>query len=185
MNSHLEVKEIFSLCAKRKKKRKKEREKKRKRKDSLFFVSLSPSPFLLSMTRINTKKWAMEYIKRQNLDVVLVGDSGAGKSTIFQNLCYQPLDSSPSSPIAPHDASKQEGTLGVNYYVKEITGHDKKTTAKITLWDTPGKEMYINVSEVYIQTAHSPSLRISLTSSSFGECSPASVALPRRPFAWW
>jgi len=95
----------------------------------------------------------MEYIKRQNLDMVLVGDSGAGKSTIFQNLCYQPLDSSPSSPIAPHDASKQEGTLGVNYYVKEITGHDKKTTAKITLWDTPGKEMYINVSEVYIQTA--------------------------------
>jgi len=75
----------------------------------------------------------MEYIKRQNLDVVLVGDSGAGKSTIFQILCYQPLDSSPSSPIAPHDASKQ-GTLGVNYYVKEITGHDMKTTAKITLW---------------------------------------------------
>ena len=134
LNSHLEVKEIFSLCAKRKKKRKKEREKKRKRKDSLFFVSLSHTPFLLSVTRINTKKWAMGYIKRQNLDVVLVGDSGAGKSTIFQILCYQPLDSSPSSPIAPHDASKQEGTLGVNYYVKEITGHDKKTTAKITLW---------------------------------------------------
>ena len=48
LNSHLEVKEIFSLCAKRKRKKKKERKKEKKERFIIFCFSFSFSLLVVS-----------------------------------------------------------------------------------------------------------------------------------------
>ena len=74
--------------------------------------------------------------------VILVGDEGVGKSSIFRRL---------------KDGVFQEGTvstLGVDYYPATRRLPETGTTVRLQLWDTGGAERFRRLTKSYYRDAH-------------------------------
>lgn len=72
--------------------------------------------------------------------ILLIGDSGVGKSTILLNFI---------SNAVPEDLSP---TIGVDFKFKQLTIDGKRL--KLTIWDTAGQERFGTVTSSYYRGAH-------------------------------
>ena len=87
------------------------------------------------------------------LKIIMVGDSGVGKSSIFSRYCESYYNNTSIS------------TIGVDYNVKKLYYNDKKI--KLQIWDTAGQERYRTITSSYYRGAHIIMLVFDLTN----ECS--------------
>lgn len=76
----------------------------------------------------------------QAFKIVLVGDSGTGKTCLIQRYCDEPFD--PTCPVS----------LGVDCKVKII--EEDGTKCVLTLWDTAGQERYYSLCKSCYRGAH-------------------------------
>ena len=67
--------------------------------------------------------------------VVVVGDSGVGKTSLIQQLCFERF------------ANDQKSTIGVEFNSKSLLVDSKQV--KIQLWDTAGQERFRSVAPSY------------------------------------
>jgi Ras-related protein Rab-18 len=81
--------------------------------------------------------------------VLLIGDSGVGKSCILLRFCDDTFD------------SKQQSTIGVDFKVKTIQSGGK--TVKMTLWDTAGQERFRTLTSSYYRGAQGIVLAYDIT----------------------
>jgi len=77
---------------------------------------------------------------QQAFKIVLIGDSGAGKTSLIQRYCDEPFD--PTSSVS----------LGVDCKVKVIV--EDGTACVLTLWDTAGQERYYSLCKSCYRGAH-------------------------------
>ncbi|ELP89241.1 hypothetical protein EIN_487230 [Entamoeba invadens IP1] len=76
----------------------------------------------------------------QSLKVLLVGESGVGKTSITKRLCQDKFDVLYIS------------TVGVDYTPKQTQVDDK--TIRLQLWDSAGQERFKNITSCYFRGAH-------------------------------
>jgi small GTP-binding protein len=72
--------------------------------------------------------------------IVVIGDSGVGKSSILNYITYGKIDT--------HTGS----TVGASFFVKEIQQDDKKIVYHI--WDTAGQEKYDSIRSIYYNNSY-------------------------------
>ena len=70
----------------------------------------------------------MEESKKEEYKIVMVGDAGAGKTSVINSFAYGTLDG-------------DKNTIGVAFMEKTIHVDGRDSTLKI--WDTAGQERYI------------------------------------------
>ena len=85
-----------------------------------------------------------------SLKIILVGDSGVGKSTIISTLCDGVFK------------SKYQSTIGIDFMVKNICVDDK--TIRLQIWDTAGQERYRAITTSYLRGSNVVLLVFDLTS---------------------
>lgn len=75
--------------------------------------------------------------------IVMIGDSGVGKSSIVRRLVDDRFDDSLTDP-----------TVGVDFWVKlyKLSGFDKPL--KLTIWDTAGQERFRTLTGAYYRGVH-------------------------------
>ncbi|XP_065179866.1 ras-related protein Rab-37-like [Sycon ciliatum] len=73
--------------------------------------------------------------------VVLVGDSGVGKTTFIRHLC-----------LGQEAANATSSTVGVDFYTKLMTVQGQCTSLKI--WDTAGTERFRSITKSYFRDAN-------------------------------
>lgn len=71
--------------------------------------------------------------------IILLGDSGVGKTNILNRLTKNQFDHS------------SKATVGVEFYIKHIEVEDQKL--KFQIWDTAGQERYRCITKTYCQGA--------------------------------
>jgi len=72
--------------------------------------------------------------------VVLAGESGVGKSSLFRRLLGEELD------------AEQKSTIAADFRTKKISEGDSSFT--LQLWDTSGQEKFKALSPIYYRGAH-------------------------------
>lgn len=77
---------------------------------------------------------------KKHLKVILLGDSGVGKTSII--LRY----------IKDQFSANSQSTIGANFVDKELIRDN--TTYKLSIWDTTGQEKYRSVTKLFIQGAN-------------------------------
>lgn len=87
------------------------------------------------------------------IKIIMVGDSGVGKSSIFGRYCEKYYN----------DISMS--TIGVDYNIKKLDFNNNKV--KLQIWDTAGQERYRTITTTYYRGAHIIMLVFDLTN----ECS--------------
>jgi len=78
-----------------------------------------------------------EYVK---IKVVLLGDTGVGKSSIAQRL------------VTKKFPNEMQSTIGASFFVH--TTHKNGKLLKYEIWDTAGQERYKSIIPIYIRNAH-------------------------------
>ena len=81
--------------------------------------------------------------------VLLIGDSGVGKSSILLRFCDNTFN------------QEQQSTIGVDFKVKTIKCSNK--TIKMTLWDTAGQERFRTLTSSYYRGAQGIVLAYDIT----------------------
>ena len=74
------------------------------------------------------------------LKILLIGDSGVGKSSLLVRFCDDAF------------SGKQLSTIGVDFKVKYVELRDKKF--KLAIWDTAGQERFRTLTSSYYRGAH-------------------------------
>jgi small GTP-binding protein len=69
------------------------------------------------------------------IKIIIIGDSGVGKTSIIESYTRQELN--------PHPAS----TIGVDFFIKYLTIDD--LNVKVVVWDTAGQEKYRAINRSY------------------------------------
>lgn len=90
-----------------------------------------------------------EYTYDYLIKLILVGDSGVGKSTIMQMFC----DDKFCEPYM--------STIGVDFRIKMIKSNNK--TVKLQIWDTAGQEKFKSITTSYYRGANAIMLVFDLT----------------------
>ncbi|CAK63748.1 unnamed protein product (macronuclear) [Paramecium tetraurelia] len=85
----------------------------------------------------------------QILKIILLGDNGIGKSSLYQKYCFQTIIS--TTP-----------TIGVDCYDKIVEFQGKKL--KIILWDTSGQEAFMPIVQPHCNNANSVFFIYNITS---------------------
>ena len=75
------------------------------------------------------------------LKVVLLGDSGVGKSSIIKQYVTHSFDTEISSSISS------------KYISKEVKIEDINKTVKFNIWDTAGQERYRSLAKIFYKDA--------------------------------
>lgn len=86
------------------------------------------------------------------IKIIMVGDSGVGKSSIFSRYCEKYYN----------DISMS--TIGVDYNIKKLNINNNKV--KLQIWDTAGQERYRTITTSYYRGAHIIMLVFDLTNES-------------------
>ena len=81
----------------------------------------------------------LESEKGKEIKVILLGNSGVGKTSIINRYIYNKFD------------QNSETTLGSTYFTKEI--EKNKDLYKLNLWDTTGQEKYRSITNLFIKGA--------------------------------
>lgn len=98
------------------------------------------------------KDVAVEAIK-----LVLLGDSGVGKSSLVLRFTSRTFD------------QESKSTVGVSFVSKEVARADGESPVKFQIWDTAGQEVYHSLSSLYYRGAQVALVVFDLTSeTSFG-----------------
>ena len=77
----------------------------------------------------------------KNCKVVLIGESGVGKTSII------------SRYISNSFRSQQLPTTGANFVSKTVILEDENQSIKFELWDTAGQEKYRSLARVFYKNA--------------------------------
>jgi len=85
-----------------------------------------------------------------SLKIILIGDSGVGKSTIISTLCDEVFK------------SKYQSTIGIDFRIKHICVDDKYI--RLQIWDTAGQERYRAITTSYLRGSNIVLLVFDLTS---------------------
>jgi small GTP-binding protein len=72
--------------------------------------------------------------------IILVGDTGAGKTAIMESFCYNTFSSSKNS------------TIGVDLSTETLEVGDKRV--KLDIWDTSGQERFSSITTSYFKGSH-------------------------------
>ena len=99
------------------------------------------------MKVIQKKKDDSDYIVK----VVIIGDSGVGKTNILMRFCDNDFKTNYSA------------TIGVDFKIKAVHVNGKKI--KLQIWDTAGQERYKNINKTYFSGAAAIILTYSLDDS--------------------
>ena len=83
------------------------------------------------------------------LKLIIIGDSGVGKSNIFMRLCDEEFK------------PNYTPTIGVDFKIKSISIGDRRL--KFQIWDTAGQERYRTITQTYYKGAHGVLLVYSIT----------------------
>lgn len=73
--------------------------------------------------------------------VILVGDSGVGKTSLAQRYTLDIFNPS------------EQNTIGVSYVTKRIFNKDKNEETKLCIWDTAGQERFFSIVKLYFTQA--------------------------------
>ena len=73
--------------------------------------------------------------------VVIIGDTGVGKTSILFRYVYNKFESQMSS------------TFGAGFKSKDIPYNSDGDTIRLNLWDTAGQEKYDSVTKMYFKNA--------------------------------
>ena len=82
----------------------------------------------------------LESEKAKEIKVILLGNSGVGKTSIINRYIYNKFD------------QNSETTLGSTYFTKEI--EKDNILYKLNLWDTTGQEKYHSITNLFIKGSH-------------------------------
>ena len=86
------------------------------------------------------------------IKVVLLGDSGVGKTSIVQRFIYSSYkDENPP-------------TIGASFMSKLMTIPENDTNIKFQIWDTAGQEKYISLASMYYKDAQAAIIVYDITS---------------------
>ncbi|KRX07868.1 P-loop containing nucleoside triphosphate hydrolase [Pseudocohnilembus persalinus] len=96
------------------------------------------------------------------LDVIIIGNSGAGKTSLVQQ--YKQIN--PLKEDKDEDANKEfsfkyKPTLGIDLVKKDIVISNKEI--KLCIWDTAGQEKYAAITSQYFQKADGVAIVFDLT----------------------
>lgn len=80
------------------------------------------------------------WVQPPTLKLVVVGDSGVGKSSLLHRLAGHPFE------------EHLQPTVGVDFHVKTMRIDDR--TVKLTIWDTAGQERFRTLSTTYYRGCH-------------------------------
>jgi small GTP-binding protein len=83
------------------------------------------------------------------LKLIIIGDSGVGKSKTLMRLCDEEFK------------SNYTPTIGVDFKIKSITMNGRRL--KFQIWDTAGQERYRTITQTYYKGAHGVLLVYSVT----------------------
>ena len=75
--------------------------------------------------------------------VVLVGDSGVGKTSIINQFAYNKFDPDNTSP-----------SIASQYSIKEMDIEETGKKIKFNLWDTAGQEIYHSLAKIFYKDAN-------------------------------
>ena len=81
----------------------------------------------------------LESEKGKEIKVILLGNSGVGKTSIINRYIFNKFD------------QNSETTLGSTFFTKEI--EKNKDLYKLNLWDTTGQEKYRSITNLFIKGA--------------------------------
>jgi Ras-related protein Rab-8A len=87
------------------------------------------------MSRSKKKEESYDYLVK----LIIIGDSGVGKTNILMKFCEQEFKSS------------YVATIGVDFKIKTIQVEDKRF--KLQIWDTAGQERFKNITQTYYKGA--------------------------------
>ena len=79
-------------------------------------------------------------IKSKNLKIILLGESGVGKTSIISRYYMNTFD------------PEQPSTLGTTFITKKIV--KKKIEYNLNIWDTTGQEKYHSVTKLFVHGAN-------------------------------
>ena len=75
------------------------------------------------------------------IKVVLLGDSGVGKTSIVQRFAFDNFESS------------NQASCGAGFTYKSVTVPELRTDIRFKIWDTAGQERYHSMASIYYQDA--------------------------------
>lgn len=94
--------------------------------------------------------------KKQCLKIVVLGDSGVGKTTLLQQYVTS------KDPSKAKDIGKSKPTIGADFQKKEIMVDNQQVT--LQLWDTAGQEKFQSLGYAFYRGSDSCALVFDLTS---------------------
>lgn len=86
------------------------------------------------------------------MKLIIIGDSGVGKTNILMKFCEQEFK------------ANYVATIGVDFKIKTIQVEDKRF--KLQIWDTAGQERFKNITQTYYKGAVGIILAYSVTEES-------------------
>ncbi|CAD8116782.1 unnamed protein product [Paramecium sonneborni] len=87
--------------------------------------------------------------EQKNIKIVVLGDSGVGKTSLIQKFCFDTL------------SEKEQTTLGVAYQSAQIV--IKGQVLKLHIWDTAGGERYRSLAQLCYRDANAAILVYNIT----------------------
>nr|CAI39313.1 rab_C20 [Paramecium tetraurelia] len=101
--------------------------------------------------KTNIKEQQLQLKQEQkNIKIVVLGDSGVGKTSLIQRFCFDTL------------SEKEQTTLGVAYQSAQIV--IKGSVLKLHIWDTAGSERYRSLAQLCYRDANAAILVYNITS---------------------
>lgn len=97
------------------------------------------------MSKLKRKDESYDYLVK----LIIIGDSGVGKTNLLMRFCEQDFK------------SNYVATIGVDFKIKTIQVDDKRF--KLQIWDTAGQERFKNITQTYYKGAVGIILTYSIT----------------------